>query len=214
MTVKKAMKQQSATKSSKVAASSSKLKIALQESAERAGCSVEELETVALQGRYPPIDRLDGSLKELQCCRKLSLSTNAIDKLTGLHRLPKLEILSVGRNCIKKLDGIECLADTLTELWISYNQLEKLSGIENCKKLKVLYVSNNRIKDWTEIDRLGSLPKLEDLLLIGNPLYNKHRDAGTLKDYQKEILKRLHSLKKLDGEIVRADNQEIAKATE
>lgn len=62
--------------------------------------------------------------------------------------IASLKILSLGRNSIKKIEGLEAVADTLEELWISYNQIEKLNGVECCKKLKVLYVSNNKIKAW------------------------------------------------------------------
>lgn len=31
-------------------------------------------------------------------------------------------------------------------------------------------MSNNKIKDWTEVERLNGNSKLEELLLMGNPL--------------------------------------------
>jgi hypothetical protein len=58
--------------------------------------------------------------------RHLSLSTNNIEKLAGLNSLPKLKVLSLGRNQIKKLEALDGVAETLQELWISYNLLEKL----------------------------------------------------------------------------------------
>jgi dynein light chain 1 len=54
----------------------------------------------------------------------------------------------LGRNSIKKIEGLEAVSNTLEELWLSYNMIEKLNGIECCKKLKILYMSNNKIKDW------------------------------------------------------------------
>lgn len=41
-----------------------------------------------------------------------------------------LEKLSLGRNVIKKLDGLDPVAGTLQQLWISYNQIEKLVHFE------------------------------------------------------------------------------------
>lgn len=41
-----------------------------------------------------------------------------------------LEVLSLGRNQIKKLEGLDDVANTLRELWISYNLLDKLNGLE------------------------------------------------------------------------------------
>ena len=51
-----------------------------------------------------------------------------------------LEILSLGRNNIKKIEGLDGVADTLKELWISYNNIEKLAGIEKLKSLEILYM--------------------------------------------------------------------------
>lgn len=43
-------------------------------------------------------------------------------------------------------------------------------GIERLPNLRVLFMSNNRVKDWAEVERLSGNTKLEELLLIGNPL--------------------------------------------
>lgn len=65
-----------------------------------------------------------------------------------------MRILSLGRNLLKKIEGLDAVADTLEELWLSYNQIERLSGVECCKKLKVLYASNNKIKAWDGVAAL------------------------------------------------------------
>jgi dynein light chain 1 len=51
----------------------------------------------------------------------------------------------------------------------------------------VLYASNNRIKDWAEVERLAALPGLEDLLLVGNPLYTEWKDNIALPQYRIEV---------------------------
>lgn len=156
--------------------------------------SLESMQHIDLCGQH--LDRMDAaSLAPLKSCRTLSLSTNCIDRITGLNMLPSLEILSIGRNCVKRLEGIEAAASTLHELWMSYNLVEKLAGVEKCTKLRVLYASNNKIKDWSEIDRLATLPSLEDVLLTGNPLCN---EAG----YRLEVIRRMPGLKKLDGALI------------
>ena len=98
--------------------------------------------------------------------RHLSLATNQIEKISNLNGLNSLKILSLGRNNIKKLEGLDAVGDTLEELWISYNQIERLNGIECCKKLKIVYASNNKIKAWDGVDRLVSLPFVLSRLLI------------------------------------------------
>ena len=80
-----------------------------------------------------------GGLDRWQC-KKLSLSTNTIDKITSVSGMDSLEILSLGRNNIKKIEGLDGVADTLKELWISYNNIEKLAGVEKLKSLEVLFM--------------------------------------------------------------------------
>ena len=93
-----------------------------------------------LYGFMPPIAKLDASLSTLKKCKKLSLSTNTIDKITSVSGMDSLEILSLGRNNIKKIEGLDGVADTLKELWISYNNIEKLAGIEKLKALEILFM--------------------------------------------------------------------------
>ena len=87
----------------------------------------EEMTEVLLYGFMPPIAKLDASLSTLKKCKKLSLSTNQIDKITSVSGMDSLEIMSIGRNNIKKIEGLDGVADTLKELWISYNSIEKLA---------------------------------------------------------------------------------------
>ena len=86
--------------------------------------------------------------------RHLGLSTNQIDKISNLNGLQFLTVLSLARNNIKKIEGLEPVADTLEELWLSYNQIERVNGAECCKKLKVFYLANNKIKEWAGLDKL------------------------------------------------------------
>uniref|UniRef100_A0A3P8S3N2 Dynein axonemal light chain 1 n=1 Tax=Amphiprion percula TaxID=161767 RepID=A0A3P8S3N2_AMPPE len=159
---------------------------------EKSGEKVSEAKAIKLYGQVPPIEKMDPSLTSLTNC-KLSLSTNWIEKIANLNGL-NLRILSLGRNNIKVLTGLEAVGDTLEELWISYNFIEKLKGIQCMKNLKVLYMSNNLVKDW-EFVRLADLPCLADLVFVGNPLEEKHSAEGTWMD---EACKRLPNLKKLD----------------
>ncbi|VVD02532.1 unnamed protein product [Leptidea sinapis] len=108
-----------------------------------------------------------------------------------------------------KITHFECLGDTLEELWISYNLVEKLKGIHVLRSLKVLYMSNNLVKEWSEFNKLQELPNLEDLLFVGNPLY----DACELEVWRAEAARRLPALRKLDGEnVLREDDPPITVA--
>ncbi len=44
------------------------------------------------------------------------------------------------------------------------------TGIDRLPNLRVLLMSNNKLKDWSEVERLSGNGKLEELLLMGNPL--------------------------------------------
>ncbi|KAJ3012219.1 UNVERIFIED_CONTAM: Dynein light chain 1, axonemal [Siphonaria sp. JEL0065] len=155
-----------------------------------------EATLVKLITQQPFIVKMDASLATLVKCEQLALSTNQIEKISNLQGLSCLKILSLGRNYIKKIEGLEAVSDTLEELWISYNNIERLNGIECCKKLKVLYASNNKIKAWEGVTSLQALPHFVELLLVGNPLEEKCTADG---NWISEISKKFPGLKKLDG---------------
>lgn len=123
--------------------------------------------------------------------------------------MDNLTILSLARNNLKKIEGLNEVADTLEQLWISYNQVGSLSGIEKLVNLQVLYCSNNKIGAWSEVERLQALPKLRELNLTNNPLHVKHEAEG---NWRIEVIKRLDKLKNLDGRLIDDEEREAAKA--
>ena len=120
---------------------------------EKNGIPPAEGTEVSLIGQIPPMDRIDDSLNQFENCVKLSLSTNAIDKMISLPRLKNLKILSLGRNNIKKIQYLDDVSATLEELWISYNFIHSLEGVQSLQKLHTLYMSNNKIAKWDEIGK-------------------------------------------------------------
>ncbi|XP_061405948.1 dynein axonemal light chain 1 [Lethenteron reissneri] len=187
-------------------AKATSIKEAIAKWEEKAGEKAGEAKIVKLYAQYPPIEKMDASLSLLANCEKLSLSTNCIEKIANLNGLKFIKILSLGRNNIKNLSGLEAVGDTLEELWISYNNIEKLKGIHVLKKLRVLYMSNNLVKEWSEFVRLADLPALADLVFVGNPLEDKHSGEG---NWMEEATRRLPRLKKLDGSpVIRQDEEE------
>jgi len=164
------------------------------------GEKADEAKHVKLFGMLPPITKIDpAALSTLKACEQLALSSNNIDKIGNLAGMEKLRILSLGRNCIKKLDNLDGLGSKLEELWISYNSISSLSGIEKLKSLKVLYMGNNKIGDIKEVQRLAELPDLEELVLFGNPVHmNTVNKEGELV-WADTVLTLLPQIKKLDG---------------
>ena len=165
-----------------------------------------ETEKVLLYGQLPPIVKMDNTLGTLKAAKHLALSSNCIEKITGLKGLDTIEVLSLGRNCIKKLEGLDDVAASLSQLWISYNLIDKLNGIDKLTNLTVLYMrlvqvarcpppciclplqdgrlrpmcfigSNNLVAKWTEFDKFKETPKLEELLFVGNPIHEAHKDT-------------------------------------
>ena len=59
-------------------------------------------------------------------------------------------------------------------------------GCERLNNLRILFVSNNKLRDWSEVERLASLPKLEEVLFAGNPFYNDYKDKQAIPDYRIE----------------------------
>ncbi|CAF4452575.1 unnamed protein product [Rotaria magnacalcarata] len=160
----------------------------------------------------PPIEKLDQSLSSLVNCERLALSSNTIDRIGYMNGLRNLKILSLSRNNIKNLNGLEVLGETLEQLWISYNHIEKLRGISALKKLRIFYFAYNQIKDWNEITKLNELNLLEEITAYGNPIHERIVGESFSpepsqpmilleKEYYREFNTRIPHLKKLDGRV-------------
>jgi len=176
----------------------------------KVAAEAEDVRLCPISLQMPVIQKMDASLSSLKKCKHLRLSTNSIDKINGLNGMEQLQILSLGRNQIRKIEGLEAVQDTLEQLWVSYNQIGTLAGIEKLHNLQVLYMSNNKIDKWVEVERLKELPKLRDLLMVGNPLFKKHFEEEN--NWRVEVLKRLPNIKTLDGSLIDDDEREQAKA--
>ena len=132
----------------------------------KTGESASEAVKVDLYAQNPPISKLDNALNSLENCEHLALSTNSIDRLIPLPSMKKLKILSLGRNCIKKIEKLDDVAGTLEELWISYNFVSSLDGLANMQNLEVLYMSNNKIKDFNELGKTSLTAKTSGRSLL------------------------------------------------
>jgi len=154
----------------------------------KVAADMEEVRLCPIAMMKPLITKMDNSLSGLKKCKQLRMSSNSIQKIEGLNEV----------------------CDTLEQLWISYNAIGSFSGIEKLVNLTVLYASNNKIDKWPEIERLAALPKLRELNLVNNPIYNKTEADGS--NWRVEIIKRLDKLKTLDGQLIEDDEREQARA--
>ena len=140
------------------------IKAAIKKWEEATGKKAAEAKEIKLIGVYPPIEKMEGPFHLLINCEKFSLSTNMIGNINNLQAFKSLKVLSLGRNVIKSLQGIEGVAESLEQLWISYNQVDRLKPIRSLQRLKVLYMSHNYVREWREFEHLSELPCLEDLV--------------------------------------------------
>ncbi len=164
----------------------------------KSGQVAVEATEVKLMCQIPPIDKMDDSLNQLEACQRLSLSTNAIERMIALPKLKSLRILSLGRNNIKRIMALEDVGATLEELWISYNQIEKLDGLQPCVKLSVLYMSNNKIKAWDELGKVAQLPEIKTVLFVGNPIYGEK----TKEENAPYVVKRIPQIETVDSKMI------------
>ena len=112
----------------------------------------------------------------------------------------QLRELALDRNKIRQLDplALRGLAN-LRELRLEENGLRSLDGLAPLPKLQTLCLGNNRILDIGEIDKLGpplGLPALLHITLSNNAVARKQL-------YRPSLLRRLPSLKLIDGREVR-----------
>ncbi|CAK9102399.1 unnamed protein product [Durusdinium trenchii] len=128
--------------------------------------------------------------------------------MISLPALKNIEVLSLGRNLIKKISGLEEIGSTLKELWISYNQISTLDGLAPCVKLTTLFISNNKIKDWPELDKLQANQDLVNVLFYGNPIY----EGLSKKQARPKVLEHLPKIATLDGELLTGDDDDGAGA--
>uniref|UniRef100_A0A7R9YAX7 Dynein axonemal light chain 1 n=1 Tax=Pinguiococcus pyrenoidosus TaxID=172671 RepID=A0A7R9YAX7_9STRA len=171
------------------------------------GVEIAQATEVKLYCQIPPIQRMDATLAGLSSVEHLSLSTNQIDRISGLRGLECLRTLSLGRNNIRSLAGLDDVAETLEQLWVSYNQISSLDGLQSLSKLETLYMSNNSLS-WDELDKLKDLPCLQNVVFKGS----LPTDGMDEAQYRVEILKRLPGLAKIDGAMVTPDELSLAQA--
>ncbi|GFR47886.1 hypothetical protein Agub_g9696, partial [Astrephomene gubernaculifera] len=114
----------------------------------------------------------------------IDLSDNAIVRLDGFPKLPRLKQLLLNNNRVGRISrGLE----------------------EFIPNLEVLILTNNRINNLQDIDPLATLPKLEQLSLHGNAVMTK-------PNYRLYVVSKLPRLKVLDFKKVKQKERDAAKA--
>lgn len=64
---------------------------------EKTGDDAATSTKVMLCGQIPPIEKMDGALSKLQACEHLAISSNVIERITGIKALTNLKVFVPGR---------------------------------------------------------------------------------------------------------------------
>jgi Leucine-rich repeat (LRR) protein len=107
-------------------------------------------------------------------------------------------------NLITKIEGLD-KCTKLTDLSLFKNHIETLSGLENLKELNVLSIGSNKIINLEDtIDYLRKLKNKLEVLRISDNSFLKQRTA----EYKKYTIARLKQLKYIDYELIEAKERE------
>ncbi|PNI80274.1 NISCH isoform 5 [Pan troglodytes] len=127
-----------------------------------------------------------------QALTTLDLSHNSISEIDeSVKLIPKIEFLDLSHNgllVVDNLQGCHCAVSWLhtklgniKTLNLAGNLLESLSGLHKLYSLVNLDLRDNRIEQMEEVRSIGSLPCLEHVSLLNNPL-------SIIPDYRTKVL--------------------------
>lgn len=134
--------------------------------------------------------KIDFSWNELNCIddgillapnlQNLTLDGNQIRKIENIEKLPKLTYLCMSANNIVVEECLHSQLKNVVFLNLSQNKITKLSPFAKLVNLKTLDLASNSVTEASEIRYVSCLPKLEYLVLTGNPL-------STIIDYRVKV---------------------------
>ncbi|XP_045385999.1 nischarin isoform X2 [Lemur catta] len=127
------------------------------------------------------ISEIDESVKLIPKIEFLDLSHNGLLFVDNLQHLYNLVHLDLSYNKLSSLEGVHTKLGNIKTLNLAGNLLESLSGLHKLYSLVNLDLSNNRIEQMEEVRSIGSLPCLEHVALLNNPL-------SIIPDYRTKVL--------------------------
>ncbi|XP_004581586.2 nischarin isoform X2 [Ochotona princeps] len=127
------------------------------------------------------ISKIDESVKLIPKIEFLDLSHNGVLVVDNLQHLYNLVHLDLSYNKLSSLEGVHTKLGNIKTLNLAGNLLESLSGLHKLYSLVNLDLSDNRIEQMEEVTSIGSLPCLERVALLNNPL-------TIIPDYRTKVL--------------------------
>ncbi|XP_065054348.1 leucine-rich repeat-containing protein 43-like isoform X1 [Rhopilema esculentum] len=137
------------------------------------------------------INTIDESLLKFANLKEISLSANRINTI-NLKNIPKsLEVLELYGNDLSTIEKFCCNLSKLVHLGVGCNSLQDISAMlhPSCwRSMLSLDFSFNSLANLKEtLEALKHLPKLSNLLLIGNPLCLAASYRGLTVDTLKQL---------------------------
>ncbi|XP_012886192.1 PREDICTED: nischarin isoform X1 [Dipodomys ordii] len=135
----------------------------------------------ALDLSHNNISEIDESVKLIPKIEFLDLSHNGVLVVDNLQHLYNLVHLDLSYNKLSSLEGVHTKLGNIKTLNLAGNLLKSLSGLHKLYSLLNLDLSDNRIEQMEEVRSIGSLPCLEHVALLNNPL-------SIIPDYRTKVL--------------------------
>ncbi|KAM9593101.1 nischarin isoform 1-T1 [Trichechus inunguis] len=127
------------------------------------------------------ISEIDESVILIPKIEFLDLSHNDVLVVDNLQHLYNLVHLDLSYNRLSSLEGVHTKLGNIKTLNLAGNLLESLSGLHKLYSLVNLDLGDNRIEQMEEVRSIGSLPCLEHVALLNNPL-------SIIPDYRTKVL--------------------------
>ena len=84
-----------------------------------------------------------------------------------------------------------------------------MNGIApHCSALKVLYIAHNKVKDWNEIEKIKDLQSLNNVVFLGNDIYETFPNKEEARIW---VLKTLNRMEMIDNVLVTGKDHDDVK---
>ncbi|XP_070205078.1 leucine-rich repeat-containing protein 43-like isoform X2 [Littorina saxatilis] len=150
------------------------------------------------------VTEVDARLLQLENLTELTLTANFIRRVNSKHLPKSLQVLELYANEISDISGLCVRPPLLLHLGLGYNSIcfidDYITG-DYWPALLSLDLSNNNLTDLLDIVRkVYTLPKLRNLILLGNPL-------SLIPGYRGYTIDSLQKLSVLDDIRISADDR-------
>jgi len=150
---------------------------------------------------------------DLESIQWLDMTGCGIPTMENLSELTSLQELKLGRNNLRKVEGLGADKPRLTSLDLSDNKLTTLEGLSGLTALRSLRLEGNKIGDVSELNRLLPLTNLRQLWLATPAASTKKNPLCDHPSYMSVVMRTLPQLEMIDGEhmVLREKSQAVLR---